>query len=155
MGDRSKQAMPDIAAILNTLFDRHLKSTGKPYSNEDVASWARARGVEMSQAHLWNLRNKPSDPRTSHIKIIAEFFGYAPGYLIDPEVYWREEQNYGFASVDGLTNVDIPAQAPGVSPVLFRKVSGMSPASKALIESLIIQVSELESSHVRDERPKS
>ncbi|MDX8056675.1 hypothetical protein SK571_45535 [Lentzea sp. BCCO 10_0798] len=155
MSDRSKSVMPDIAAILNSLFDRHLKPNGKPHSNEDVASFARERGVEMSQAHLWNLRNKPSDPRLSHIKVIAEFFGYPPGYFNDVDVYWRVERQYGNAPENGLVDADIPVQSPGISPVLFRKVSGMSPASKALIEGLINQVSQLEGGHVRDEHADS
>jgi hypothetical protein len=155
VSDRSKHAMPDIAAILNTLFDRHLKPNGKPHSNEDVASFAREHGVEMSQAHLWNLRHKPSDPRSSHLKIIAEFFNYPPGYFIDPEVYWRIERQCGYTPDDEPADADIPAQTSGVSPVLFRKVSDMSPVSKALIESLINQVSQLENPHVRDERPES
>jgi hypothetical protein len=150
VNDRSDQAMPSVAGILNALFARHPKANGKVHSNEDVASWARTHGVEMSQAHLWNLRNRPSDPRSSHIKIIAEFFGYPPGYFIDAEVYWRVERERGFAPPDEA-GVDIPVQ-PVMSRVLLRKVDEMSPQSKALIEGLINQVSELEQNHVRDER---
>lgn len=139
--------MPSLAEVLNTLFQRHTKDgKRKAYSNEDVASWARSQGIEMSQTHVWNLRQlgRPSDPRVSHIKIIGEFFGYQPGYFIDPQVYWEVERRIARdRHAPGDAEVDVPSQ-PAASRVMLRKVAKMSPESQALIQGLIDQVSVLE-----------
>lgn len=158
MGDalngQADRAMPSLAEVLNTLFKRHTKDGGKAYSNEDLAKFARAHGVEISQAHVWNLRNpkrdSDSDPRLSNIKVIAEFFGYRPAYFIDAQVYWDVERQLGYADGDEVATV--PRQGTAAAGVMFRKVADMSPQSKALIEGLINQVSELEKGNVRGER---
>ncbi|MFE9747585.1 hypothetical protein ACFYOT_22005 [Saccharothrix saharensis] len=151
-----------MAEILEMLFDRHRKPVphgstrpGRPYSNQEVADWCTARGVEMSQTHVWNLRqvSKAVDPRVSHLKAIAEFFGYRPAYFLDPEVYWETEAQLGTLSQDGdaARDVSIPHQH-AQARVLMRRVDGLTAAGLTLIAGVVEQVAEWEKqrSHVQD-----
>ncbi|MFT7836946.1 hypothetical protein Q5530_12420 [Saccharothrix sp. BKS2] len=149
-----------MAAILNTLFDRHRKPAssgsrrpGRSYSNQEVADWCTARGVEMSQTHLWNLRQeaKAVDPRVSHLKVIADFFGYRPAYFLDPEVYWETEAQLGNLPGDDQEEgeLSIPRQN-AKARVLMRRVDSLTESGKSLIAGLVEQVVEWERSHVQD-----
>lgn len=151
-----EQSMPSVAAILNALFDRHRKPAssggrrpGRPYSNQEVADWCTARGVEMSQTHLWNLRQeaKAVDPRVSHLKAIADFFGYRPAYFLDPEVYWEIEAQFGDDQGEG--DLSIPRQN-AKARVLMRRVDSLTESGKSLIAGLVEQVVEWERNHVQD-----
>lgn len=155
-----RRSMPSVAEILETLFDRHRKPVppgstraGRPYSNQEVADWCTARGVEMSQTHVWNLRQvaKAVDPRVSHLKAIAEFFGYRPAYFLDAEVYWETEAQLGTLPEEGGDEEDlsIPRQA-AQARVLMRRVDGLTPAGLALIAGVVDQVAEWEKNHVQD-----
>ncbi|WP_141981038.1 hypothetical protein [Saccharothrix saharensis] len=149
-----------MAEILEALFDRHRKPVpagskrlGRPYSNQEVADWCTARGVEMSQTHVWNLRqvSKAVDPRVSHLKAIAEFFGYRPAYFLDADVYWDTEAQLGTLPKSGEGDLAIPTQE-AQARVLMRRVDGLTQAGLALIAGVVDQVAEWEKNqnHVRD-----
>jgi hypothetical protein len=152
--------MPSVAEILETLFDRHRKPAphgskrpGRPYSNQEVADSCTAKGVEMSQTHVWNLRqvSKAVDPRVSHLKAIAEFFGYRPAYFLDPDVYWETEAQLGTLPQGSEGDVSIPHQH-AQARVLMRRVDGLTTAGLTLIAGVVEQVAEWEKkqSHVQD-----
>lgn len=155
-----QRSMPSVAEILDVLFDRHRKpvppgskrEAGRPYSNQEVADWCTARGVEMSQTHVWNLRqaSKAVDPRVSHLKALAAFFGYGPAYFLDPQVYWETEAQLGTLPKDATNDdLSIPRQA-AQARVLMRRVDGLTPAGLALIAGVVDQVAEWEKNHVQD-----
>ncbi|XVV05360.1 hypothetical protein ACQPW3_08190 [Actinosynnema sp. CA-248983] len=160
MWDEGEQDMPSVATILNTLFERHRKETrpgskrpGRPFSNQEVAEWCTLHGVEMSQTHLWNLRqeSKSVDPRVGHLKILARFFGYRPAYFLDPGVYWETEAQYGNPRPGSADDLSIPRQA-AQAHVLMRRVDGLSDAGRELMLGLVEQVVEWERNHVSDGR---
>ncbi|MER5262279.1 hypothetical protein ABTZ99_09390 [Actinosynnema sp. NPDC002837] len=148
-----------MAEILETLFDRHRKPApagskrpGRPYSNQEVADWCTAKGVEMSQTHVWNLRqvSKSVDPRVSHLKAIAEFFGYRPAYFLDSEVYWETEARYGNPNTDGEADDLATARQAAQARVLLRRVDNLTPAGRSLIAGVVDQVEEWEKHRVQD-----
>jgi hypothetical protein len=152
--------MPGVAEILEVLFDRHRKPApsgskrpGRPYSNQEVADSCTAKGVEMSQTHVWNLRqvSKAVDPRVSHLKAMAEFFGYRPAYFLDPEVYWETEAQLGTLPQGGEGDLSIPHQH-AQARVLMRRVDGLTAAGLTLIAGVVEQVAEWEKrqSHVQN-----
>lgn len=151
--------MPSVAEILEVLFDRHRKPAppgskrpGRPYSNQEVADSCTAKGVEMSQTHVWNLRqvSKAVDPRVSHLKTIAEFFGYRPAYFLDPEVYWETEARHRNPDADGETEDLATARQAAQARVLLRRVDNLTPAGRSLISGVVDQVEEWEKHHVHD-----
>lgn len=141
-----KGGLPPFAELLDGLFKRHTKPNGRPYANDDVASWIEAnQGVSISQSYIWMLRNGTrDDPRRSHIEALAAFFGVPAGYFMDEATY-REVERDRTATSMPQSDIKVPQARAGQPGVLLRQVSNLSPALRSIVGELINHVSELDS----------
>ena len=128
--------MPSFAQLLEGLFERYRKPNGRPYSNEDVANAIRRTGTHITQSYIWMLRRGDrEDPRGSHIKALAAFFGVPAGYFLDREVYQ--------SIVDGIQPIPAPRPKP---QFMLRQLEAMSSTSQNLLSAFVSRLGELEDS---------
>lgn len=78
----------ELSVKLNKLFDIMRKPSDPPLSNAAAAeAITRKTGVAISAAYLWQLRSGlKTNPTVAHLRAIAQFFGVAPSYLVDPGI---------------------------------------------------------------------
>lgn len=78
----------ELSIKLNKLFDIMRKPSDPPLSNAAAAeAITRKTGVAISAAYLWQLRSGlKTNPTVAHLRAIAQFFGVAPSYLVDPGI---------------------------------------------------------------------
>jgi ESX-1-secreted protein regulator len=127
--------MPPLAEILETLFDRHRRSDGKPHTNEEVASAIREAGTDITQSYIWQLRHgQRADPRGSHLKGLATFFGYPAGYFLDVGTYRAIERQWQSGKVDPT------AAVPHQTTAMMRQVEELSPQMQSVLGQLIVSV---------------
>jgi hypothetical protein len=132
--DETGEGMPSFARLLEDLFERYRKPNGRPYSNEEVANAIRGTGTHITQSYIWMLRRGDrDDPRGSHIKALAAFFGVPAGYFLDGDVYQ--------SIVDGIRPIPEPRPRP---QFMLRRVEAMSSESQQLLSEFVYRLGELE-----------
>jgi hypothetical protein len=137
----AEQGDVSFAEALSFLFDKCAREDGKPYSDRDVAQALKDDGVDISYSYVWLLRQgKKDDPRASHIRGFARFFGVPSGFFLDREVHARWVER-----IERSKEPAVPAQQRRGQAVLLRNFAGMSARSTSLIEALAAHVIELES----------
>jgi transcriptional regulator with XRE-family HTH domain len=87
----SDEAVPSLAQRLDTLFKTKLKTEGKDrgkeYSNREVSRILSARGEPISHTYIGELRSgQHDDPRISHLRALAGFFGVDVEFFTSDEV---------------------------------------------------------------------
>lgn len=62
-------------------------TTGKRYTDDDVAAAIRASGGEVSSSYLWKLRRGTArNPTLQHINALAGFFHVPAAYFVEDEL---------------------------------------------------------------------
>ena len=76
-----------LADRLDRLFRTARSPRGRPYTTGEAArAIAAAGGPTISPTYLWELRTgRATDPRRSHLRALAAFFGVPCGYFFDDE----------------------------------------------------------------------
>jgi hypothetical protein len=154
---RGEEAIPrldTLAERLEYLFDS-IRPTrdevgesgelGRRYTNKEIADkindLARGQpdGVTISAAYIGELRRGVvSDPRTSHVRVLAKVFGVHPAFFVDDEAARRVQEQIEL--LNELRRMD-------VQQVALRQVlhdSGLSPASTLIVEQMVARLQEVE-----------
>jgi transcriptional regulator with XRE-family HTH domain len=118
----------ELAARLNKLFEVIRRPGEAPLSNAAVAAAiADKTGVSISTAYLWQLRaGKATNPRITHLRAIAEFFGISPSYLIDTDVDPKITAQLELLAVLRDAGVrDLAMRASGLTPAAIDSLRAM------------------------------
>jgi transcriptional regulator with XRE-family HTH domain len=149
--------MPDLDTLadkLEFLFDRVRPTArelgpheepGRRYTTKEIAckiNEAARRddtGVTISAAYVGEMRRGiTTDPRTSHVKALAQAFGVDPAFFVDSQVTRRVQEQ-----IDLLNEL----RQMKVQQVALRRVlrqQGLSDDSTRLIEQLVDRCRKLE-----------
>ena len=133
----SENAEPSELAIkLNKLFDTMRKPSVPPLSNAAAADAITAKtGVSISAAYLWQLRSgMKTNPTVTHLRAIAQFFGVAPSYLIDPGID---------PEIDAQLNLLQAMRDAGVRDLAMR-ASGLTPQALNSLRAMVDHARQLE-----------
>jgi hypothetical protein len=151
--------LDSLADKLEYLFDRIRPTAqeltgeqpGRKYTTKEIASKINdaaagdPRGVTISAAYIGEMRRGvTTDPRTSHVKALAEAFGVDPGFFVDSTVTRRVQEQ-----IDLLQEL----RQMKVQRVALRRVlqqQGLSADSTRLIEQLVDRCRTLEGLEHRD-----
>jgi len=130
--DRSIEAgtdpTPSLAARLERLFDTLRRRDERPISNAAAAKAITEKtGYSISAAYLWQLRSgKSTNPTVEPLRAIAEFFGIAPSYLIDPEIDPKIEAQLELIQVLRDAGIrDLAMRASGLTPEAIGSLRAM------------------------------
>ena len=153
-GGRDMPPLETLADKLEFLFDRvrpaagelgpH-EEAGRRYTTKEITNKIndRARrdgtGVTISAAYVGEMRRGvTTDPRTSHVKALAEAFGVDPAFFVDSKITRRVQEQ-----IDLLTEL----QQMKVQQVALRRVlrqQGLSDDSTRLTEQVVDRCRKLE-----------
>lgn len=77
-----------FADKLNYLFATITPSSGKPYSNDDVAAAINGGSdASISGTYVWMLRKgQRNNPTLKHVEALAGFFSVPPAYFFDDSI---------------------------------------------------------------------
>lgn len=126
----------ELSIKLNKLFDIMHKASQPPLSNAAAAEAITAKtGVSISAAYLWQLRNgMKTNPTVAHLRAIAQFFGVAPSYLIDPGID---------PDIDAQLNLLEAMRDAGVRDLAMR-ASGLTPQALNSLAAMVDHARKLE-----------
>lgn len=133
----SESAEPSELSIkLNKLFDTMRKPSDPPLSNAAAAeAITRKTGVSISSAYLWQLRTGvKTNPTVTHLRAIAQFFGVAPSYLVDPGID---------PDIDAQLNLLQAMRDAGVRDLAMR-ASGLTPQALNSLRAMVDHARQLE-----------
>lgn len=135
---------PVLAQRLDHLFRMHQSAGQKKLTNNEVAEQVRQRhpGLRVSGAYLSALRaGKRVNPSPELLVALAEHFGVAPGYFLDPDQSDRitaqlemleEMRNAGIRGIAmravGLSSENLQAVTSVLDQV--RKLQGLPPVGE-------------------------
>ena len=121
---------------LNKLFEIMRNPAEPPLSNAAAAeAITKKTGVSISSAYMWQLRTGvKNNPTVQHLRAIAEFFGVAPSYLIDPGID---------PQIDAQLNLIQALRDSGVRDLAMR-ASGLTPQSLNSLAAMVDHVRQLE-----------
>ncbi|GIJ24649.1 hypothetical protein [Micromonospora lutea] len=137
-----------LAARLEYLFEKirptpeelgDSNEPGRKYTNKEIAdkinAMASETGVSISAAYIGELRRGvASDPRTSHVRALADVFGVNSGYFVDDVAARRIQEQLTLLSE--LRRMD-------VKQVALRQVladNGLSATDTQLIEQMVARL---------------
>ncbi|MDD4866099.1 MAG: helix-turn-helix domain-containing protein [Mycobacterium sp.] len=118
----------ELSVKLNKLFEIMRKPSEPPLSNAAAAeAITKQTGVSISPAYLWQLRNGLKDnPTVHHLRAIAEFFGVAPSYLIDPGIDPQIDAELNLLQAFRDSGVrDLAMRASGLTPQAINSLAAM------------------------------
>lgn len=129
-----------LADKLNALFERaYPASQGRPYTNREAAAMIRAKGGQISDVYIWQLRKGlRTNPTKDHLESLADFFGVSPAYFFEQDVTDRTLSD--LSTLETLRRLK-PAQ---VSLRTVLEQEGLSAESRELIQQVIQRCLELE-----------
>ncbi len=135
----SENAVPEPSELsikLNKLFGIMHKASQPPLSNAAAAEAITDKtGVSISAAYLWQLRNgMKTNPTVTHLRAIAQFFGVAPSYLIDPGID---------PDIDAQLNLLEAMRDAGVRDLAMR-ASGLTPQALNNLAAMVDHARKLE-----------
>ncbi|MGH3580212.1 MAG: XRE family transcriptional regulator [Mycobacterium sp.] len=112
------------------------KPSQQPLSNAAAAEAIEAKtGVSISSAYLWQLRNgMKTNPTVAHLRAIAQFFGVAPSYLVDPGID---------PDIDAQLNLLEAMRDAGVRDLAMR-ASGLTPQALNSLAAMVDHARQLE-----------
>jgi transcriptional regulator with XRE-family HTH domain len=151
---RDMPHLETLADKLEFLFDRvrptadelgpH-EEAGRRYTTKEIANKINeaaqrdATGVTISAAYVGEMRRGiTTDPRTSHVKALAQAFGVDPAFFVDSRITRRVQEQ-----IDLLNDL----RQMKVQQVALRRVlrqQGLSDDSTRLIEQLVDRCRKLE-----------
>jgi len=128
--------LSELSIKLNKLFDTMRKPSDPPLSNAAAAeAITRKTGVSISSAYLWQLRTGvKTNPTVTHLRAIAQFFGVAPSYLIDPGID---------PDIDAQLNLLQAMRDAGVRDLAMR-ASGLTPQALNSLRAMVDHARQLE-----------
>lgn len=128
--------LSELSIKLNKLFDTMRKPSDPPLSNAAAAeAITRKTGVSISSAYLWQLRTGvKSNPTVTHLRAIAQFFGVAPSYLVDPGID---------PDIDAQLNLLQAMRDAGVRDLAMR-ASGLTPQALNSLRAMVDHARQLE-----------
>ncbi|AQA06984.1 XRE family transcriptional regulator (plasmid) [Mycobacterium sp. MS1601] len=126
----------ELSIKLNKLFDIMHKASQPPLSNAAAAEAITEKtGVSISAAYLWQLRNgMKTNPTVTHLRAIAQFFGVAPSYLVDPGID---------PDIDAQLNLLEAMRDAGVRDLAMR-ASGLTPQALNSLAAMVDHARQLE-----------
>ncbi|GID91020.1 hypothetical protein Adi01nite_04320 [Amorphoplanes digitatis] len=153
-GGRDMPHLETLAEKLEFLFDRvrpaagelgpH-EEAGRRYTTKEITNKINERaerdgtGVTISAAYVGEMRRGvTTDPRTSHVKALAQAFGVDPAFFVDSRITRRVQEQ-----IDLLTEL----RQMKVQQVALRRVlrqQGLSDDSTRLIEQVVDRCRKLE-----------
>nr|WP_234787700.1 MULTISPECIES: helix-turn-helix transcriptional regulator [Mycobacteriaceae] len=112
------------------------KPSDPPLSNAAAAeAITRKTGVSISSAYLWQLRTGvKTNPTVTHLRAIAQFFGVAPSYLVDPGID---------PDIDAQLNLLQAMRDAGVRDLAMR-ASGLTPQALNSLRAMVDHARQLE-----------
>jgi len=119
---------PELAVKLEKLFETMRRPGDPPLSNAAAAeAITQKTGVSISAAYLWQLRaGIKNNPTVTHLRAIAEFFGVAPSYLIDPGVDPDIDSQLDLLQALRDSRVrDMAMRASGLTPDALNSITAM------------------------------
>jgi len=128
--------LSELSIKLNKLFDTMRKPSDPPLSNAAAAeAITRKTGVSISSAYLWQLRTGvKTNPTVTHLRAIAQFFGVAPSYLVDPGID---------PDIDAQLNLLQAMRDAGVRDLAMR-ASGLTPQALNSLRAMVDHARQLE-----------
>ena len=128
--------LSELSIKLNKLFDTMRKPSDPPLSNAAAAeAITRKTGVSISSAYLWQLRTGvKTNPTVTHLRAIAQFFGVAPSYLVDPGID---------PDIDAQLNLLEAMRDAGVRDLAMR-ASGLTPQALNSLAAMVDHARQLE-----------
>ncbi|RDH75374.1 XRE family transcriptional regulator [Mycolicibacterium moriokaense] len=128
--------LSELSIKLNKLFDTMRKPSDPPLSNAAAAEAIyRKTGVSISSAYLWQLRTgAKTNPTVTHLRAIAQFFGVAPSYLVDPGID---------PEIDAQLNLLQAMRDAGVRDLAMR-ASGLTPQALNSLRAMVDHARQLE-----------
>lgn len=128
--------LSELSIKLNKLFDTMRKPSDPPLSNAAAAeAITRKTGISISSAYLWQLRTGvKTNPTVTHLRAIAQFFGVAPSYLIDPGID---------PDIDAQLNLLQAMRDAGVRDLAMR-ASGLTPQALNSLRAMVDHARQLE-----------
>lgn len=128
--------LSELSIKLNKLFDTMRKPSEPPLSNAAAAeAITRKTGVSISSAYLWQLRTGvKTNPTVTHLRAIAQFFGVAPSYLVDPGID---------PDIDAQLNLLQAMRDAGVRDLAMR-ASGLTPQALNSLRAMVDHARQLE-----------
>jgi transcriptional regulator with XRE-family HTH domain len=151
---RDMPHLDTLADRLEFLFDRvrptadelgPSEEAGRRYTTKEIANKINdaarrdGTGVTISAAYVGEMRRGiTTDPRTSHVKALAQAFGVDPAFFVDSLIARRVQEQ-----IDLLTEL----RQMKVQQVALRRVlrqTGLSDDSTRLIEQLVDRCRQLE-----------
>ena len=128
--------LSELSIKLNKLFDTMRKPSDPPLSNAAAAeAITRKTGVSISSAYLWQLRTGvKTNPTVTHLRAIAQFFGVAPSYLVDPGID---------PEIDAQLNLLQAMRDAGVRDLAMR-ASGLTPQALNSLRAMVDHARQLE-----------
>lgn len=128
--------LSELSIKLNKLFDTMRKPSDPPLSNAAAAeAITRKTGISISSAYLWQLRTgAKTNPTVTHLRAIAQFFGVAPSYLIDPGID---------PDIDAQLNLLQAMRDAGVRDLAMR-ASGLTPQALNSLRAMVDHARQLE-----------
>ena len=106
-----QDAMVDLAARLEYLFNLRVRDDGQPWSMRQVSAAAKAQGVPLSVGFLHDLRRGIKDnPTKQQLECLARIFRVWPGYFFESDEE-LERINRKLHAVDALDNERIASLA--------------------------------------------
>ncbi|MEU0497977.1 helix-turn-helix transcriptional regulator [Mycobacterium sp. NPDC006124] len=112
------------------------KPSDPPLSNAAAAEAITTKtGVSISAAYLWQLRSgMKTNPTVTHLRAIAQFFGVAPSYLVDPGID---------PEIDAQLNLLQAMRDAGVRDLAMR-ASGLTPQALNSLRAMVDHARQLE-----------
>ncbi len=153
-GGRNMPRLETLADKLEFLFDRvrptagelgtH-EAPGRRYTTKEIANKINeaaqrdGTGVTISAAYVGEMRRGiTTDPRTSHVKALAQAFGVDPAFFVDSQITRRVQEQ-----IDLLNELrQMKLQQVALRRVLRQQ--GLSDDSTRLIEQLVDRCRKLE-----------
>ena len=128
--------LSELSIKLNKLFDTMRKPSDPPLSNAAAAeAITRNTGGSNSSAYLRPLRTGvKTNPTVTHLRAIAQFFGVAPSYLVDPGID---------PDIDAQLNLLQAMRDAGVRDLAMR-ASGLTPQALNSLRAMVDHARQLE-----------
>lgn len=146
-GDRASSAgggeRTELSIKLDKLFDIMRKPSEPPLSNAAAAeAITKKTGVSISAAYIWQLRTGvKTNPTVTHLRAIAQFFGVAPSYLIDPGIDPNIDAQLNLLEAMRDAGIrDLATRASGLTPQALKSVSAMVDHARQLEQLPPVQV---------------
>ncbi|MFV8160987.1 XRE family transcriptional regulator [Mycobacterium sp. 134] len=125
----------ELSVKLNKLFATLWNPADGPSSNVSAAlAITRKTGVSISSAYLWQLRTGARvNPTVQHLRAIAEFFGVAPSFLIDPGSDPKIDLHLQTLHVLRDKHVrDLAVRASGLTPQALTSLAAMADLARQI-----------------------